>query len=188
MTTKSILLHLLKQYSYRTGTFKLASGQESNIFLDCKQTLLTSQGHILSAELIFNEILKLRQHYNIATVAGVPLGGCSLASAVSTYSAMQRTDFIHSPLNAIYIRKEAKDHGTQQLIEGYIEPQSNVILLEDVITSGSSSMTALDTLYQNGYNPIAVICVIDRLAGGKKAIETKYRIPVISIFTIEDFQ
>jgi orotate phosphoribosyltransferase len=188
MTTKSLLLSLLKQHSYRTGSFTLASGQQSNFFLDAKKSLLTSQGHILSAELIFDEILKLRQYYNIGTVAGVPLGGCSLASAVSTYSAMQRTDIIHSPVNALYVRKEAKDHGTQQLIEGYADNKSNVVLLEDVITSGGSSITALDTLYSNGYNPVAVICIIDRLAGGKEAIEKKFRIPVISLFTIEDFQ
>jgi len=188
MTTRNLLLNLLKQFSYRTGTFKLASGQESSIFLDCKPTLLQSQGHILSAELIFNEILKLRQHQNIETVAGVPLGGCSLASAVSTYSSMQRTDMIYSPVNALYIRKEVKDHGTQQLIEGYADNKSGIVLLEDVITTAWSSITALDTLYDNGYNPVAVICVIDRLAGGKEAIEKKFRIPVISLFTIEDFQ
>jgi orotate phosphoribosyltransferase len=188
MTTKSLLLNLLKQYSYRQGSFTLASGQQSSFFLDCKPTLLQSQGHILSAELIFDEIIKLRQYQNIGTVAGVPLGGCSLASAVSTYSAMQRTDIIHSPVNALYIRKQAKDHGTQQLIEGYADNKSGIVLLEDVITSGGSSIIALDTLYQNGYNPVAVICVVDRLAGGKENIEKKFRIPVVSLFSIEDFQ
>jgi orotate phosphoribosyltransferase len=188
MTTKSLLLSLLKQFSYQQGSFTLASGQQSSFFLDCKKSLLQAQGHVLSAGLMFDEILKLRQHYNISTVAGVPLGGCSLASGVSMYSAMQRGNIIHSPLNALYIRKETKDHGTQQLIEGWAEQRSNVVLLEDVITSGGSSITALDTLYQNGYNPVAVICVIDRVAGGKEAIENKFRIPVISIFTIEDIQ
>jgi len=181
---KQELLALLRANSLLNGYFILASGKHSTTFLDCKRTLLTAQGHILAANFIWDEIQKLRENTNISTVAAVPIGGCSIASAVSTYSATLK----NQPLDALYIRKEVKDHGTNNLIEGIADKNDGVVLLEDVLTTGKSSMIALNALKDNGYNVVAVICIVDRLAGGKETIEKEFGIPVEALFTMKDFE
>ena len=178
---KNELLSLLKIYSYKTGKFTLSSGKQSSYFLDCKQTLLQAEGHWLAGRILFDEITT-RFDNTINAVAGVALGGCSLASAVSTISTYEK----YKPINSLYIRKEAKDHGTQNLIEGYYKEGEGVVLFEDVITTGGSSILALDILKKSGLNPIAVMSIVDRLEGGNVFISDSFGIPVISLFSIED--
>ena len=98
------LRELLRERSVRTGKFKLASGRESDFFIDCKQTVLTAEGHALVGELMYDALSELPE---CDAVAGVELGGCSLASAVSLISHQKGRD-----LNALYIRKARKGHGT----------------------------------------------------------------------------
>src|SRR5271170_2258819 len=155
-TYREELLTLLKDHSFRKGDFTLASGKKSDFFLDCKRTLLLSRGHYLAAELIM-EIL--HTFHGVDAVAGVELGGFPLASAVSMASA---TSGMQDEYNALYIRKTAKDHGTKNLIEGGARRDRNVVLLEDVITTGGSSMAALQALKDVAYVPVAVIAVVDR--------------------------
>jgi len=180
-TYRDELLNMLKAYSFKRGDFTLASGKKSEFFLDCKRTLLRSRGHYLVAELIM-EIL--HTFHGVDAVAGVELGGCPLASAVAMASA---TSGMQDEYNALYIRKTAKDHGTKNLIEGGARGDRKVVLLEDVITTGGSSMVALQALKDAAYVPVAVIVVVDRLEGGSDAIHEKFGIPVISLFTIKDF-
>lgn len=178
---KEELLSLLKKYSFKHGDFTLASGQRSPYFIDCKQTLLLGRGHYLAGRLIIDEIIKHCR--KIGGVAAVELGGCPLASAVATLS------WDHfSLLDTLYIRKAAKDHGTKKLIEGQLILNKDVALLEDTITTGGSSINALGVLKASGYNPVAVISIIDRLEGGSEAITKTFGIPVISLYTIKDFQ
>jgi orotate phosphoribosyltransferase len=194
---KARLLSLLKEHSYKEGSFVLASGKKSEYFIDCKQTLLLAEGHWLAANLIMDTISDLLNTLKIEihAVAGVALGGCSLTSAVATYSYELGSEFITKmgcnpfPIfDALYIRKEPKDHGTKNLIEGNIKPGANIVLLEDTITSGGSSINALGELKAAGYNSVAVIAVVDRLEGGKENINDKFGVPVISLFTIGDFR
>lgn len=184
------LLSLLKKHSYKEGNFTLASGRESKYFIDCKQTLLLGQGHWLAGRLVFDTITHFMRKDNVRVpaVAGVALGGCSLASAVSTVSATYIYNSIFPVMDVLYIRKEPKDHGTKKLIEGNVEKGSNVILLEDTITTGGSSIKALLALKEEGYNPVAVMSVVDRLEGGTKNITDSFGVPVISLYTIEDFK
>lgn len=202
MTNKETLLHLLKTYSYKESDyfFRLASGKSSKYFVDCKRTLLQGKGGLIAGEIILFEIIHslIKNGMKINTVAGVALGGCSLATSVSILSSMNPECEINDEaaialfnigaLNSIYIRKKAKDHGTKNLIEGYVEPGSNIVLLEDTITTGGSSINALNVLKAAGHNPVAVISVVDRLEGGPEAITEKFGIPAISLFTIKDFQ
>lgn len=179
------LFEMLQKYSYKEGDFTLASGKKSNFFIDCKQTLLMAKGHHLASNLILDKLE--RWPTIIHAVAAVELGGCPLASAVSTLS------YESVPIDALYIRKSVKDHGTQKLVEGgtqFILKQNyaKVILLEDTITTGSSSINALKILTEAGYMPTGVICVVDRLEGGSENIKAYLDIPVISLFTIKDFQ
>lgn len=177
------LLTLLKAFSYKQGDFTLASGAKSKYLIDCKDTLLTSTGHGLAAYLIINAIAHLNTP--VHGVAGVALGGLPLASAVSTLSAQWSG---RAPYDALYIRKEPKDHGTEKLIEGQLLHGNKVVLCEDVLTTGGSAIKALRTLCKHGYEPVAVITVVDRLEGGKENIQSAFNLPVVSLYTINDFK
>jgi orotate phosphoribosyltransferase len=136
---KSTLLSLLKDLSYQEGDFTLASGKKSKYFLDVKQTALSAQGNYLIGKLFLNKIYTIPY---IKGVCGVELGGCSLATAVSTLSIVNSISTCWNGYPAFYIRKSAKDHGTKKLIEGdkSLTPFMEVVLLEDVTTTGNSAL------------------------------------------------
>ncbi len=175
------LLELLRSLSFQRRRVTLASGRESDFFIDCKQTLLTAEGHALAGELGLGalESLPLRAE----CVAGVELGGCPLASAVSMTSFRAGM-----PLDAIYVRKEAKTHGTQRLIEGgtRLRAGASVALLEDVVTTGGSTLAAAAKLREAGFSIAGVVALVDRLEGGREAIEGA-KIAVVALYTRADF-
>ncbi|WP_394850915.1 orotate phosphoribosyltransferase [Pendulispora brunnea] len=175
------LLELLKQHSYRKQRVVLASGKESDFFIDCKQTVLGAEGHALTGELLFEAV---RQLPGCDAVAGVELGGCPLASAVALTS-FQRGQ----PLDAIYVRKEVKDHGSRRTLEGDVRlaKGARIALLEDVITTGGSTLKAVAKLTDAGHTVAGVIVLVDRLEGGREAIEAA-GLSVRSIFTRTDFE
>jgi orotate phosphoribosyltransferase len=180
MSARPRLLQLLKLHSYQKRRVILASGKESDFFIDCKQTVLTAEGHALAGELLYEALLPLE---HCSAVAGVELGGCPLASAVSMVSFLRG-----SPLDAIYVRKEAKDHGSQRLLEGTsrLKPGAHVAILEDVVTTGGSTLEAAKKLIAAGYSVAAVITLVDRLEGGGEAIEAA-GFAFTSIFSRDDF-
>lgn len=156
----------------------LASGRESDWFIDCKPAVLTAEGHALAAELMLDA---LRHLPRCDAVAGVALGGCPLASAVSMLSHQR-----HRPLDALYVRKEAKGHGTKNLIEGTLGSGTKVVMLEDVITTGQSTARAVGSLRTAGAEVVGVVALVDRLEGG---VENLYRegLEVFSVYTRHDF-
>lgn len=172
------LLELLQTLSYREGRVVLASGKESDFFIDCKQTILTARGHQLAAELILDAI---RHLHGLDAVAGVALGGCPLASAVSLMSILRGR-----PLDAIYVRKAAKDHGSRRLVEGQVRPGMRVVLLEDVITTGGSTLQAVEALRSSGVEVIAVAVLVDRLEGGVETVRAA-GVEVVTLYTRLDF-
>ncbi|HZO12032.1 MAG TPA: orotate phosphoribosyltransferase [Polyangiaceae bacterium] len=172
------LLALLRTHSYRRGMVVLASGRESDFFIDCKPTVLLAEGHALVAELMLDALRNLPK---CEAVAGVVLGGCSLASAVSMLSHARGR-----PLHALYVRKEAKDHGTRRLIEGPFRQGMKVVMLEDVITTGGSTLQAVQTLRQEGAEVVGVVVLVDRLEGGAETL-AKAGLETISIYTRHDF-
>jgi orotate phosphoribosyltransferase len=118
-----------------------------------------------------------------AAVAGVALGGCPLASAVSLTS-FQRG----APLDAVYVRKEVKDHGSRQLLEGAtrLPPGARVALLEDVVTTGGSTLQAAEKLRAAGLTIAGVVAIVDRLEGGRDAIEAS-GLKLTSLYARSDF-
>ncbi len=172
------LLELLRTLSFRRGKVTLASGKESDFFIDCKQTVLTAKGHQLVAELMLDAFRHLQ---NIDAVAGVALGGCPLASAVSLMSVQRGR-----PMDALYVRKEAKDHGSRRLVEGPVKKGMRVVLLEDVITTGGSTWQAIETLRGEGVEVCAVIVLVDRLEGGVEAVRAQ-GFEVVTLYTRHDF-
>ncbi len=177
---KKRLIELLTERSFQRRKVTLASGKESNFFVDCKQTILTAEGHALVGELMFDALAELG---DVDAIGGVELGGCPLASAVSLISYQKGR-----PLNAIYVRKERKDHGTGKRIEGdkTLRPGLRVALLEDVVTTGGSSLKALEVLREAGCEVAGIIALVDRLEGGAEAIE-KAGVKLVRIATRKDF-
>ncbi len=180
MTAREQIVDLLRRRSFEKRRVILASGKESDFFIDCKQAILTAEGHALTGSLMF-EALDLLPECD--AVAGVELGGCPLASAVSL------TSFVRGrPLDALYVRKEVKDHGTKKLVEGdkSISPGTRVALLEDVVTTGGSSLKAVEKLRAAGATVVGIVALVDRLEGGAEAIRAA-GIPLVAICTRRDF-
>jgi orotate phosphoribosyltransferase len=162
--TKQRLVALLRERSFERRRVVLASGKESDFFIDCKQTVLSAEGHALAGEVLFDALGELPA---CDAIAGVELGGCPLASAVSLLSYQRGR-----PLPALYVRKQAKDHGSRRLVEGgtALGPGARAVLLEDVVTTGGSSLRAVEALRQSGIEVVGVAALVDRLEGGAEAI------------------
>ena len=180
MSRDERLLALLTERSYAKRDVTLASGKKSDFFIDCKQTVLTAEGHARVGAAMLDALDGLGQ---VDAVAGVELGGCPLASAVSLVSFQKG-----APLDAIYVRKEAKDHGSQRLLEGdtLLSKGARVAILEDVITTGGSTAKCADKLRAAGYQIAGVVALVDRDEGGRANLEAQ-GMNVVSLFTRADF-
>jgi orotate phosphoribosyltransferase len=172
---------LLRDRSVEHRRVVLASGRESDFFVDCKQAVLTAEGHALVGGLMFDALASLPP---CDAVAGVELGGCPLASAVSLVSFQRGR-----PLDALYVRKEVKDHGSKKLVEGdrSLRAGLRVVVLEDVVTTGGSTLKAVAKLASVGAVVVGVVAIVDRLEGGRAAIEAA-GLPLVSLTTRDDFR
>jgi orotate phosphoribosyltransferase len=157
--------------------FKLKSGAESMHYIDVRLSSLNSMGLYTICHDIMDKIRDVvTTDMNIGPrewekmrprrIAGVALGGCPLA----TCTAMMLAPPFFPPVDALYVRPEAKDHGTGKLIEGAFDAGDKVILVEDVVTSGTSTLKALEVLRRNELNVVGVIAVLDREEGGTERI------------------
>ena len=174
------LRELLRDRSFAKKRVILASGKESDFFIDCKQTVLTAEGHALVGELMLAALADLPA---CDAVAGVELGGCPLASAVALTSHLRGT-----PKDAVYVRKDAKDHGSKRLLEGdtRLPSGASLVILEDVTTTGGSTLKAVEKLRAAGYRVNGVITLVDRLEGGREAIEAA-QLQFVALYTRKDF-
>jgi len=186
------LLELLRDRSFAKKRVVLASGKESDFFIDCKQTVLTAEGHVLVGELMLDALAELPP---CDAVAGVELGGCPLASAVSLTSHLRMTaETAGTPgassraRDAVYVRKDAKDHGSKRVLEGdtRLPAGASLVILEDVTTTGGSTLKAVEKLRAAGYHVSGVVTLVDRLEGGREAIEAA-GLPFVAIYTRRDF-
>ncbi len=175
------LLRILKDLSYEEGDFLLASGKRSTFYIDCKETTLNPEGMYLVGHLMYQRVLAMP---GIEAVGGVSIGGDPLvcSTVIASYA-------LRSPIPGFFIRKEPKGHGTNVWIEGgkNLTKGMNVVILEDVVTTGGSSLKAIDVTEGAGLKVKGVIALLDRLDGGKEAIESK-GYSFTSIFTLKDLQ
>jgi orotate phosphoribosyltransferase len=174
------LLELLTRLSYEQREVTLASGAKSNFYIDCKQTVLTAEGHFLVASL-FSRLL-VEKAPDVEAIGGVTMGADPLASAVSTLSFVQGR-----PLPAFYVRKEAKGHGTGQWLEGTksLRPGMRVAILEDVVTTGGSALKAIARVREHGLHVAAILGLVDREEGGREVLEKEA--PLYTLFRRRDF-
>ena len=156
---KEELLELLKKHAYKKGEFKLSSGKMSDHYVNCKPVTLTGRGLTLTSLLMLKEV-------ETQYVAGLTLGADPLVSGVSIVSALDGR-----LVNALIVRKEPKGHGTEAWIEGMLPPKgTKITVLEDVVTTGGSSIKAVEKLRDAGYVVDRVVSIVDRQAGGKDAM------------------
>jgi orotate phosphoribosyltransferase len=170
---------IINAKSFRTGNFTLASGQSASYFFDLKPTMLDPAGANLIAGLILDRITDL--NLTPVAVGGMATGGIPIASVVCSQS-----HFTARPMRAFFVRKETKDHGTENLIEGVLKPGETVVLVEDVTTTGGSIMAAVRAVRAAGCFVTHVITVVDRLEGAKENLAVE-GITLDAIFTRRDF-
>lgn len=160
------LLDIIREKSYREGDFTLVSGQKSRFYIDMKATTLHPEGALLIGQMAVEEMQK--SEVEIDAVGGLTLGADPIATSVSL--AAHATGIFWP---AFIVRKEPKGHGTSRYIEGVenLKPGAKVLVLEDVVTTGGSSVKAIERLREAGFQPVAVLTVVDREQGGKAAFE-----------------
>jgi orotate phosphoribosyltransferase len=175
------LLELLRTLSFERRKVVLASGRESDFYIDCKRTALTAEGHVLIGRLLLERVRKLQPL--VRGVGGLTLGADPIASAVALTSFLERT-----PVDSFIVRKEPKGHGTGQWIEGRktIPDGSRVVVIEDVVTTGGSALKAIERCRAEQLVPVACVALVDRLEGGREAIEAQ-GVPLDPLFTRKDF-
>jgi orotate phosphoribosyltransferase len=196
---RQALLDLIATLSFKLGNFTLASGQRSDYYIDCRTTTLHAEGGRL-AGLVFYDLI--REHMPSAVaVGGLTMGADPLVSNTASASAWALADYNeilelsseldlageddHGPpptlLHGFLVRKAEKTHGTGRLIEGFLQPGAPVVIVDDVCTTGGSTITAIEAARSSGMTVAGVLCLVDREQGGR--LEDP---PFISVFTASD--
>ncbi len=171
---QSILLKRLAQEAYRRGSFTLASGQQSEHYVNCKPVSLSGSG----LALLSNAMLRLIEP-DATAVAGLTLGADPLVSGVAMAAAMA-----DRALDALIVRKQAKGHGTGAWLEGPLPPEGSLVtVLEDVVTTGGSSLKAVSQLRAAGYRVHRVVTIVDREEGGLEAMQAE-QLDLVSLFRL----
>src|SRR5574341_371809 len=192
---RSRLLDILRTLSFERRKVILASGRESDFYIDCKRTALTAEGHALVGRLLFDRVRKLQPL--VRGVGGLTLGADPIASAIALTSFLEHErsraqgqaaaglegQYPPGTVDAFIVRKEPKGHGTGQWIEGRktIPDGSRVIVIEDVVTSGGSALKAIERCRAERLEPVACLALVDRAEGGREAIEAQ-GVPLQALF------
>ncbi|HLK99261.1 MAG TPA: orotate phosphoribosyltransferase [Myxococcaceae bacterium] len=175
------LLELLTERSFERRKVVLSSGKESDFYIDCKRTALLAEGHFLIGRLLMDLIY--REAPLAVGVGGLTLGADPIASAVSLTSYLAG-----APLEAFIVRKEPKGHGTGQWLEGReaLGSSSLVAIVEDVVTTGGSTLKAIERAQAEGLKVVGAFALVDRLEGGREAVEAAGH-KLFSLYTRKDF-
>lgn len=161
---RAALIKLLTERSVRFGDFVLASGARSPFYIDCRLSTMSAAGQVLIGPLGLAEIHDAG--WNPDAIGGLTMGADPVSYAIA--AASMRAG---KPIDAFSVRKEAKKHGTGRRIEGNFAAGNRVIVIEDVITSGGSALTAIDAIREEGGEVLGLLALVDRQAGGREKIE-----------------
>jgi orotate phosphoribosyltransferase len=171
------LLSTLAHKSFRLGEFKLSSGGTSDYYIDCRTTTLDAKGSKLTGEVFTEEIR--RQGWKPRAIGGLTMGADPIVVAVSVVSG---------DLDGFLVRKAEKQHGTGQRIEGFREKGARVVIVDDVCTTGASTVQAIEAAREFGFEVVGAMCLVEREeAKGRPHVEKAASpAPFISIFTARD--
>ena len=171
------LRQIIEEKSLITGrTFTLASGRTSSFFVNLKQTMLDPEGANLLADLV----LDVMEDQDIHNIGGLEMGAVPLVSAVCTKS------YGRFPLNAFFVRKNVKDHGAEKLIDGHLDEGSEVLIIDDVVTTGGSAMQAAEAVRARGCQVSKILAIVDRQEGGRENL-AGHGFELISLLNRSDF-
>ena len=176
-SSRQDLLRLLAHKSFRLGEFKLSSGGTSDYYIDCRTTTLDAKGARLTGEAFLDEIRQ--RGWKAHATGGLTLGADPIVVAISVVSG---------ELNGFLVRKVEKQHGTGQRIEGFREKGARVVIVDDVCTTGASTVQAIEAAREFGFNVVGAMCLVEREeAKGRASIEKAAGpAPFVSIFTARD--
>lgn len=163
-----------RSFQYRDNPpFKLASGKTSNYYFNCKTTTMDPEGMCLIGNILF----EMLGDADVSAAGGLTLGADPIANALSLISYQRG-----KPIKSFVVRKDVKDHGTRKGIEGNIAPGERVAIIDDVITTGGSTITAIEIAREAGLKVDRVIALVDREEGGRENIQ-KYVDRIDSVLT-----
>lgn len=179
------LFEMMRTRAFEEREVTLSSGMKSNFYFDSKQVTLDANGHVYVGRLVFDAVQRFEESTGrkIGAVGGLTLGADPIASAASMTSAL-----LGAPVPAFLVRKEAKGHGTGRYIEGmkHAKPGIEVVVLEDVVTTGASSLKAVERVREAGYRVELVIGLVDRLEGGRENLEAS-GVQLVTLFDRRNF-
>lgn len=189
------LLQILARKSFRLGEFKLSSGGTSDYYIDCRTTTLDAEGARLTG-IVFSDEIR-RQGWDLKAIGGMTLGADPIVTSVSVLSAQQvqargsdRTptlanDFL---VHGFLVRKAEKAHGTGRQIEGFAQSGARVVIVDDVCTTGSSTIQAIEAARKHGFQVSGVMCLVEREEAGGRANVEQAAAPAkfVAIFTAND--
>ena len=187
LTYKQQLLSLLSRISFRLGHFTLSSGGTSDYYIDCRTTTLHAEGGRLTG----HAILELLEEHGIEAdaVGGLTMGADPIVSNVATASAWRALGALDARLlHGFLVRKTEKAHGTGRRIEGFCREGARVVIVDDVCTTGASTITAIEDAREAGMAVAAVVCLVERQeANGRPAVEAAAGgAPFLALFTADD--
>jgi orotate phosphoribosyltransferase len=178
------LLSLLARISFRLGHFKHSSGGTSDYYIDCRTTTLHAEGGRLTGHAIL-ELLEANG-IDVEAVGGLTMGADPIVSNVATASAWRAISRQGSPLvHGFLVRKAEKAHGTGRRIEGFCREGAPVVIVDDVCTTGASTINAIEAAREAGMRIVAVVCIVEREeADGRPAVEAAAQgAPFLRLFT-----
>jgi len=176
MYDRQSLLQLIKKQALEFGDFTLASGKKATFYLDCRQVTLDARG----AKLIAEGMLELLGDKLPPLIGGMVIGADPITGAMLALAGERNV-----ALRGIMVRKEPKGHGTGKFVEGPYKPGEEVVIVEDVVTTGGSSLKAIEHCEAVGLKVNRVLAIVDRLAGGREAFAAK-GVELTTLFTIRD--
>jgi len=174
---ESQLLEILRERSFKRGTFTLASGNTSDHYIDGKMSLVFSASARLIGEVLYERTANLE----IEAIGGLEVGAVPMATAaVIAYDERGQT------MEGFWVRDKAKNHGTKKIVEGGLRPGMRVVIVDDVFTKGESAMKAVRAVREMGCEVVMVLALVDRLAGARKLFERE-EVNYQTVFDITEF-
>jgi orotate phosphoribosyltransferase len=174
-TSRARLLELFKARALSFGQFTLASGKTSTYYINSKKVLFNAEAVWLLGDILWD----LTAELNIQAIGGLEIGAMPMAAAAALHYHQHGRS-----LEGFVVRKQTKDHGSQERVEGVVQPGFRVVVIDDVFTQGTSVMQAIGEVERVGAQVVGVSCIVDRLEGARERLAGRYQ--YLPIFTIRD--